>query len=154
MRPGDTASIPRARHLGSADSPATLNAVIRSGLLLVLLGLPGMILWLASLVALVVGLMPPSEVLWAVGGAAGFLVSLPMMLAGAGVWGKWRYLWVFTSLPATLFATFVSMLVVFNPGKDTFLLVLGFAGLVALAVTLVVAARVKASYSISRITCA
>lgn len=117
-----------------------------SGLLLAFVALPALVIWLASLAVLVVGLMPHSDAVWAIGGAAGFIVSLPAMMAGAGIWGKWRYLWVFVTLPVVFVAAVVPMLLLFAPGQDSFLLAAGLAIFIALAAALGVAARVRASY--------
>ncbi len=119
----------------------------RSALLLVVVALPGLILGLASLAGLVLGLMPHSEAVWAVGGAVGLLASMPMMMVGAGVWGKWRYLWAFAALPVVFIACFVPMLLLFPPGKDSFFLAVGLAAFVSVAASVWIAARAKASYA-------
>ncbi len=65
----------------------------------------------------------------------------------AGLWGRWRYLWVFAVLPVALIATFVPILLLGPQGKNGFVLAAGCAAFVAIVVALRVLRAVRASYA-------
>ena len=115
---------------------------------MVLVGIPGVALFVVGIAALLLGIMGPhSEGIWAVGGAAAIALALPIALFGMGAWGRWRYLWAFAVLPVAFAAVFVPLLLLMEPGERGFKTAALIAFGVACLATYAVMRAVRASYA-------
>ena len=114
---------------------------------MVLVGIPGVALYVVGIAALLLGLMPHSERVWALGGAGAIAVALPMALYGMGAWRRWRYLWAFVALPVAFAAVFVPIVLFVQPqGEKAFKTAALIAFGVASLATYGVMRAVRASY--------
>ena len=114
---------------------------------MVLVGIPGVALYVVGIAALLLGVMPHSERIWATGGAAAIALALPMALYGMGAWGRWRYVWAFVALPFAFAAVFVPLLLLVQPqGEKGFKTAALVAFAVAALATYGVMRLVRASY--------
>ena len=113
---------------------------------MVLVGIPGVALYVVGIAALVLGAMPHSEGIWALGGAAAVAVALPMALFGMGAWGRWRYLLAFVALPIVFAAAFIPLVFVMPQGEKGFKTAALIAFAAASVATYLVMRAVRASY--------
>ena len=113
---------------------------------MVLVGIPGVALYVVGVASLVLGAMPHSEGVWALGGAAAIALALPMALFGMGAWGRWRYLWAFAVLPVGFAVAFVPLVLVVPPGEKGFKAAALVAFAAASLATYLVMRAVRASY--------
>ena len=117
---------------------------------MVLVGIPGVALYVVGIASLVLGAMPHSERIWALGGLAAIAVALPMALFGMGAWGRWRYLLAFAALPIVFAVAFVPLLFVVPQGEKGFKAAALIAFAAASLATYLVMRAVRASYNRAR----
>ena len=114
---------------------------------MVLVGIPGVALYIVGIAALLLGAMPHSEGIWALGGVAAIAAGLPMALYGMGAWGRWLYLWAFVVLPFVFAATFVPLLLMVPPGERSVKIAALLAFAVACGAAFVVMRLARATYA-------
>ena len=115
---------------------------------LLLVGIPGVALYVVAIAAFLVGVMNPhTEAIWVIGGGAGIALALPMALYGMGAWRRWRYLWAFVTLPFAFAAAFIPILLIAQPqGERAFKAAALVAFAAASLATYLVMRAVRASY--------
>ena len=113
---------------------------------MVLVGIPGVALYVVGIASLVLGAMPHSESIWALGGAVAIALALPMALFGMGAWGQWRYLWAFAALPIVFAVAFIPLVLVVPSGEKGFKTAALIAFAAASIATYLVMRAVRASY--------